>query len=153
MGMHTAPRVLAAAVALAAAASTAPAPAAAAPRAAPASTGAMTIDRTASLAPDGTVTMTGTYRCTVTRPAGLVVVGSNVIQGARYSGIGGSTAVCDGKEHRWRNTARPAHVTYQPGPARADGTLMQFRRDKTGIPLPYFLAVVKEQDITLVTRG
>ncbi|MFI9203437.1 DUF6299 family protein [Streptomyces sp. NPDC053048] len=126
-----------------------PEAAAAAPPERPPNT--FTIDRTARLAPDGTITLTGTYRCTVVaQPAGTVYVGSNIRQGGITHGIGGSVAACDGKEHRWRNSALPYRTRYRPGPARADGTLMQFKKDKSGIPLPHFLAVASERDVTLV---
>ncbi|MCC3778061.1 DUF6299 family protein, partial [Streptomyces sp. UNOB3_S3] len=110
----------------------------------------MTIDPTATLAPDGTVTMTGSYRCTVVEHTGTVFVASNVLQHRRTEGIGGSKAVCDGARHRWRNSARPYGAALRPGPARADGTLLQMSSDRGGIPLPRFLAVVHERDITLV---
>ncbi|MFF4222752.1 DUF6299 family protein [Streptomyces sp. L500] len=124
------------------------APVAAAP--APRSTGAMTIDPTATLAPDGTLTMTGTYRCRVVEHTGTVYVASNVLQHAHTEGIGGSKAVCDGARHRWRNSARPNGASLRPGPARADGTLLQISRDRGGIPLPRFLAVLPEREIKIV---
>ncbi|GHF64309.1 hypothetical protein GCM10010218_52300 [Streptomyces mashuensis] len=112
----------------------------------------MTIDPVVSLAPDGTVTMTGTYRCTLGRPLTTVYIGSNLMQSARTEGIGGSTATCDGRVHRWRNSARPSRAPFQPGPARADGTLMHFRPDHSGIPVPHFLAVTSVRTVTVVAR-
>lgn len=124
------------------------APVAAAP--APRSTGSMTIDPTATLAPDGTLTMSGSYRCTVVEHTGTVFVAANVLQNRRTEGIGGSRAVCDGARHRWRNSARPYGASLRPGPARADGTLLQMSSDRGGIPLPRFLAIAHERGITLV---
>ncbi|MEU7134725.1 DUF6299 family protein [Streptomyces sp. NPDC046261] len=114
----------------------------------------LAIDPVAHIAPDGTITMTGSYRCTLLPgdPTGTVLVATNLMQGGRVTGIGGSAAVCDGNPHRWRNSARPYRAEYRPGPARADGTLMQFRKNKNGILLPRFLAVAKKRDITLATR-
>ncbi|MFF4158413.1 DUF6299 family protein [Streptomyces sp. NPDC001678] len=117
---------------------------------APRSTGSMTIDPSATLAPDGTLTMSGSYRCTVVEHTGTVFVASNVLQNRRTEGIGGSRAVCDGARHRWRNSARPYGASLRPGPARADGTLLQMSSDRGGIPLPRFLTVARERDITLV---
>ncbi|MEU5049515.1 DUF6299 family protein [Streptomyces sp. NPDC021096] len=114
----------------------------------------LTIDPTAHVAPDGTITMTGTYRCLLL-PGGStapVLVASNLMQGGRSSGIGGSRAVCDGDRHTWRNSARPYRAPFRPGPARADGTLMQFKKTKSGILLPHFVAVAGLRDVTLVTR-
>ncbi|GHG77574.1 DUF6299 family protein [Streptomyces griseocarneus] len=111
----------------------------------------LAIDRTGHIAPDGTITLTGTYRCApLAKPAGTVYIGSNIRQSGITSGIGGSIATCDGKEHRWRNDALPYRVTYRAGTARADGMLLQFKKDKHGIPLPHFIAVASERDITLV---
>ncbi|MEU4210243.1 DUF6299 family protein [Streptomyces sp. NPDC026206] len=112
----------------------------------------ITIDRTVHIAPDGTISMTGTYRCTLLRgvPAGTVFVAGNLRQGGRADSIGGSRALCDGDVHKWRNSARPGREEYRPGPARADGTLLQLRKDKHGILLPHFLAVASKRDVTLV---
>lgn len=114
----------------------------------------LAIDPVAHIAPDGTITMTGTYRC-LPPPGGStapVLVASTLMQGGRSSGIGGSRAVCDGDRHTWRNSARPYRAPYRPGPARGDGTLMQFRKNKSGILVPHFLAVASPRDVTLVTR-
>ncbi|GHC64364.1 DUF6299 family protein [Streptomyces cinnamoneus] len=114
----------------------------------------LTIDDTGRIAPDGTITLTGTYRCRLPGglPDGTVLVAANVIQGGHAQGIGGSRATCDGRRHPWRNTARPYRPAFRPGPARADGTLMQFRKNKSGLLLPHFLAVAPEHDVVLVTR-
>ncbi|MFI1969710.1 DUF6299 family protein [Streptomyces cinnamoneus] len=113
---------------------------------------ALTLDKTGAIDHDGTITLTGTYRCAVPRGSGTVFIGSNVVANGRSDGIGGSTATCDGRTHRWRNTARPHEVTYRPGPVRADAVLMQIRRDRGGIPLPRFLSVAGVRTITLVAR-
>ncbi|GAA2426613.1 DUF6299 family protein [Streptomyces glaucus] len=86
----------------------------------------VTVDPTGRIAADGTVTLSGTYRCVT---AGTpVFVGSSVTQPTtlRY-GIGGTRAVCDGKEHRWVNTARVAGRALVAGPARAEATLLELR--------------------------
>ncbi|MFI6207673.1 DUF6299 family protein [Streptomyces sp. NPDC051041] len=83
----------------------------------------VTVDPTGRVAADGTVTLSGTYRCVT---AGIpVFVGSSVAQSTtlRY-GIGGTRAVCDGEEHRWVNTARVAGRALVAGPAHAEVTLL-----------------------------
>ncbi|MEV5430265.1 DUF6299 family protein [Streptomyces sp. NPDC052701] len=110
--------------------------------------GTVTVDPVGRLAPDGGITLTGTYRCTGT--TGPVFVGSTVGQGdstTRY-GIGGTLAVCDGLERRWQNTGRPTPVTLQAGAARAEVTLMELHT-LGGLPLPHFHAT-RHQEILLV---
>lgn len=73
----------------------------------------LTIDQTARLSADGTVTVYGTYRCFDAN--GLVFVGAAISQdpsATRY-GIGGTRAVCDGAYHRWHNsgTVTPNRLT------------------------------------------
>ncbi|MFE5401343.1 DUF6299 family protein [Streptomyces sp. NPDC056580] len=66
----------------------------------------LTVDATGRVAADGTITLTGTYRCAGS--SGPVFVGSSVTQGdpdVKYA-IGGSDAVCDGVEHHWSNSGR-----------------------------------------------
>ncbi|MFD5639146.1 MULTISPECIES: DUF6299 family protein [unclassified Streptomyces] len=107
----------------------------------------LTVDQTATVAADGTVTLSGTYRCT--GASGPVFVSSSVSQSdPRVSqGIGGTTALCDGAEHTWTNTERPAPETLKAGPAHVQATLMEL--SATGLPLPSFHAV-RDQDITVV---
>ncbi|WP_217245849.1 DUF6299 family protein [Streptomyces sp. AC602_WCS936] len=111
-------------------------------------TESVTVDPTGRIAADGTVTLSGTYRCT--GGTGPVYVSSTVSQSdpsVRY-GVGGTRAVCDGLEHRWVNTGTPDSVTLKPGAAHVEATLMELRF--TGIvPLPSFHAR-HGQDVTLV---
>ncbi|MEV5353802.1 DUF6299 family protein [Streptomyces sp. NPDC086081] len=107
----------------------------------------VTVDAVAGVAADGTVTLSGTYRCASS--SGPVFVSSSVRQGistTRY-GVGGTRAVCDGAVHRWVNTGRPAPGVLVPGAAHVEATLMELRTF-SGLPLPTFHAVT-EQDITL----
>ncbi|WP_328493380.1 DUF6299 family protein [Streptomyces sp. NBC_00414] len=121
----------------------------------------VTVDPTARLAADGTVTLSGTYRCT--GGTGPVFISSSLSQdrpslsqdssslspgGSNVrKGIGSTTAVCDGAEHRWVNTERTDPGRFEPGAAKVEATLMELR--STGLPLPMFHAA-KEQDVTLV---
>ncbi|MFJ2257230.1 DUF6299 family protein [Streptomyces sp. NPDC087844] len=121
----------------------------------------VTVDPTARLAADGTVTLSGTYRCKGS--TGPVLVSSSLSQdkpslGQDSSslslgrsnvrkGIGSTTAVCDGAEHRWTNTEPTDPGRFEPGAAKVEATLMELR--SSGLPLPMFHAV-KEQNVTLV---
>lgn len=107
----------------------------------------VTVDPTARLTADGTVTLSGTYRCTGGR--GPVFVSSSLSQVGVTSGtdVGGTTAVCDGAEHRWTNTDRTEPGRFEPGAAKVEATLLELRSD--GLPLPLFHAA-REQDVTLV---
>ncbi|MGN3960218.1 DUF6299 family protein [Streptomyces sp. WAC8370] len=107
----------------------------------------VTVDPVGRIAADGSVTLTGTYRCT--GGTGPVFVSSSVSQSdpsVRY-GVGGTRAVCDGLEHRWANTGTPDQVVLKPGAAQVEATLMELR--PMGIvPLPSFHAR-QTQDVTL----
>ncbi|WP_329302094.1 DUF6299 family protein [Streptomyces sp. NBC_00659] len=106
----------------------------------------VTVDPTATVEADGTITLSGTYRCT--SAAGPVFVSSTVSQGdPRVSRpIGGSSAVCDGAEHRWSNSEKRAPRFLVPGPARVEATV--FDLSATGLPLPSVHAT-REQGITV----
>lgn len=109
----------------------------------------VTVDATGHLGADGTVTLSGTYRCL--GGTGPVLVSSSVSQGdprIRY-GIGGSAAVCDGAEHRWTNSEKRTPGTLAPGAAHVEATLMELSPALGGLPLPLFHAV-QQQDITLM---
>ncbi len=110
-------------------------------------TESVTIDPTGRIAADGTLTLSGTYRCAPS--TGAVFVSSSVSQSdpsVRY-GVGGTRAVCDGLEHRWVNTGTPSDNALKPGAARAEATLMELRSAGI-IPLPTFHAR-HAQDVTL----
>jgi len=108
----------------------------------------VTVDPTGTLTPDGTITLSGTYRCL--SGTGPVFVSSSVSQGdprVRH-GIGGTSAVCDGAEHRWANSeTRKDALT--PGAAHVEATLMELSGG--GLPMPVFHAS-RQQDVTL-TEG
>jgi hypothetical protein len=115
--------------------------------AAPTPDDAVTVDSVGRITADGTVTLSGTYRCQGS--SGPVFVSSSVSQGAsttRY-GIGGTRAVCDGAQHRWVNTGRPTPGALVPGAAHVEATLMELRTF-SGLPLPHFHAV-QDRAVTL----
>ena len=107
----------------------------------------VTVDPTGRIAPDGTVTLSGTYRCLGN--SGAAFVSSSVVQGdspVRH-GIGGTRAVCDGVEHAWENSGKPSSDPLTPGTAQVEATVMELSA-QGGLPLPRFHATHR-QDITL----
>jgi hypothetical protein len=136
-----APAATAAALPAAAATATAAAPAADEP------SETVTVDPTGRIAPDGTVTLSGSYRCTP--GTGPVFVSSSLSQSdprVRH-GIGGSGARCDGAEHRWQNSGTVSAESLAAGTAHAWATLMELRPSGM-LPLPSFHAVT-DQDVML----
>ncbi|RRQ81901.1 hypothetical protein CQW39_01040 [Streptomyces griseofuscus] len=110
----------------------------------------VTVDTVGRLAADGTVTLTGTYRCTGS--TGPVFVTSALSQRdprVRH-GIGGTVARCDGTTHTWSNSGQVSGETLTPGTAHVQATVMELRPVGL-VPLPVFHATA-DQDITLV-RG
>ncbi|MFJ8781538.1 DUF6299 family protein [Streptomyces sp. NPDC102476] len=108
---------------------------------------AVTVGPVGRVAEDGTVTLSGTYRCTDS--TGPVFVSSSVSQSSPLvrQSIGGTRAVCDGVEHSWVNTGRPGSEDLEPGQAHVEATLMELS-PVGGLPLPRFHAAA-QQDITL----
>ncbi|OQR62980.1 hypothetical protein B6E66_16455 [Streptomyces maremycinicus] len=110
-------------------------------------TESVTVDSVGTIAADGTVTLSGTYRCLGN--TGPVFVSSSVGQGSGKvrHGIGGTRAVCDGAEHTWKNTGKATPADLEPGTAHVEATLMELR-PQGSLPLPRFHAA-QERDITL----
>ncbi|MFD3926629.1 DUF6299 family protein [Streptomyces sp. NPDC058614] len=108
----------------------------------------VTVDPTGRVAADGTITLSGTYRCLSS--SGPVFVSSSVSQGDPRvrQGIGGTSAVCDGAVHPWTNSEKRTPGTLTPGAAHVEATLMELSPGPGGLPLPNFHAR-QEQDITL----
>ncbi|MBX9360966.1 DUF6299 family protein [Streptomyces sp. WAC04114] len=114
---------------------------------APAPTGTVTVDAVGRITVDGTVTLSGTYRCVSS--SGPVFVSSSVSQGVsttRY-GVGGTRAVCDGADHRWVNTGQVTPGALVAGAARVEATLMELRTF-SDLPLHSF-HTVQGQNVTL----
>ncbi|MFD3497403.1 DUF6299 family protein [Streptomyces sp. NPDC058676] len=108
----------------------------------------VTVDPRGRIASDGTVTLSGTYRCT--GATGPVFVSSAVGRhpSSAGEGIGGTRAVCDGLEHTWANTGKPSTRSLQAGPAYVEATLMELRPEG-GLLLPHVHAT-RQQDVTLI---
>ncbi|CAM5387997.1 DUF6299 family protein [Streptomyces canus] len=121
--------------------------AAPAPPASAAPSDTVTIGSVGRIAEDGTVTLSGTYRCADS--TGPVFVSSSVSQSSPLlrQGIGGTRAVCDGVEHSWENTGKPGSDALEPGRAHVEATLMELSPEG-GLPLPLFHAAA-QQDVTL----
>ncbi|MGW3661594.1 DUF6299 family protein [Streptomyces sp. NPDC005141] len=109
----------------------------------------VTVDPTGTVAADGTITLSGTYRCTGSD--GPVFVSSSVYQGEPRVGlgVGGSSALCDGADHRWSNSEKRAPDTLAPGAAHVEAAILEL--SGSGLPLPTIHAR-KEQDVT-IARG
>ncbi len=107
----------------------------------------ITVDPVGRIASDGTVTLSGTYRCTGS--TGPVLVSSSVSQSdpGLQHGIGGSVAQCDGAEHRWEHSGKASPEVLKAGAARVEATLTELRPSGI-IVLPSFHAV-SHQDIEL----
>ncbi|MEV5982649.1 DUF6299 family protein [Streptomyces sp. NPDC052114] len=99
----------------------------------------LTVNGAGTVADDGTVTLSGTYRCLPDGTPGPVFVSSTLAQGDRTNGIGGTAAVCDGRVHEWTNSSRLKEDAYEPGEAAVRAHLMKLST-KSGLPMPQPLA-------------
>ncbi|WP_308039659.1 DUF6299 family protein [Streptomyces sp. PSKA30] len=112
--------------------------------------GMVTVDRTGRVAADGTVTLSGTYRCS--GATGPVYIGSSVQQTSNSSSdrhsFGGTRAECDGETHRWENTQQLSPGAVEPGEARVEATIVELNSE-SGMPGPVFHAS-QQEDVTLV---
>jgi len=103
---------------------------------------------TGGIAKDGTVTLTGTYRCEPSSGPGTVV-NSSVTDGTDTSSVGGSVpATCDGEVHTWTATGRP-YLPVGAGPVRAEASLIHLSWQGSLIPQTDVLAN-QPQTVTLV---
>ncbi|MBY8338920.1 DUF6299 family protein [Streptomyces spinosirectus] len=131
------------------------APASAAPHRAADVKETVTVDPTGRIADDGTVTLTGTYRCVDS--TGPAFVSSNIRTTSTNSatspssvtvvqGVGGTMAVCDGATHRWENSSTPSPEV-KPGKVSVEATVTELEFHGI-LPLPRFHAV-QRHDVTL----
>ncbi|KPI10518.1 hypothetical protein OK074_0153 [Actinobacteria bacterium OK074] len=108
----------------------------------------VTVDHYGTVTADGTITLSGSYRCL--GAGGPVFVSSSVAQHdprVRH-GVGGTRAVCDGAVHHWANS-ETRKGAYRPGEAHVEATLMEVSGH--GLPVPHFLAA-REGEVVL-TEG
>ncbi|MFE0131456.1 DUF6299 family protein [Streptomyces sp. NPDC059037] len=101
----------------------------------------LTVNGTGTIAADGIVTLSGTYRCLPDDTPGPVFVGSTLVQGNESTGIGGTHAVCDGKVRAWTNTSRGTDTgsRYERGEVTVRAHLLKLDT-KSGLPMPHLLA-------------
>ena len=121
--------------------------AAAPPEASAAPSETVTVDSVGRIA-GNSVTLSGTYRCT--DATGSVYISSAVHQGpsAESHSIGGTQAVCDGREHRWENTGNVPDGALKAGEARVEATILEM--SPSGVLLVPTFHAVQYQDVTLV---
>ncbi|WP_431044616.1 DUF6299 family protein [Streptomyces sp. P1-3] len=112
----------------------------------------LTIDPRGYLGPNGSVRLSGTYRCVKGGAVGLTFISSTLEQGDQQRGIGGTAADCDGKMHRWTNTDSAAWLVgeaYTPGKAQVKATILRLSME-SGLPLPDVLTA-ERQGVQLVS--
>jgi hypothetical protein len=97
----------------------------------------VSIDPDGRVAKDGTITLTGTYRCSP-RGSGSVLIGSKALQGANRAELDGSAATCDNRSHTWRGTGDAPGVRLVPGAATAEAHLVHLDTAR-GLPFPVIL--------------
>ncbi|QMU71152.1 DUF6299 family protein [Streptacidiphilus sp. P02-A3a] len=111
----------------------------------------VTVAPSGGIAKDGTVTLTGTYRCDSSVGYGTVV---NVLvtDGSNTSSVGSSRLVsCDGAEHTWTAIGQP-YQSVAAGPIRVEATLIHLSWQGSLIPRTDVLAD-QQQTSTLVPRS
>ncbi|MGW2565282.1 DUF6299 family protein [Streptomyces sp. NPDC001537] len=101
----------------------------------------VTVDPTGHISADGTVTLSGTYRCTDSTGAAFISSSVSTTKASAthgtstlIQGIGGTVAVCDGVTHRWENTSRPSPAI-GPGKVSVEATVAELRFEGI-LPLP-----------------
>ncbi|WP_406337618.1 DUF6299 family protein [Streptomyces sp. NBC_01620] len=108
---------------------------------------------TGTVSRDGTVTLSGTYRCSSLSGPGPVFVSSTVGAGEMRRGIGGTVATCDGVEHTWVNQDKPVHGSLMaPGPAEVEATLVHLDT-RSGLPMPSIIATDRHEIELRPARG
>lgn len=109
----------------------------------------VTINSTGQVTEDGTITLSGTYRCSTNRP-GPVFIGSKVTQGDARADVGGTLATCDGRNHTWRNSGQ-TDAEFVAAAARGEATLLQLDFSGGLIPFPRVLGT-DQRDLKLQER-
>ncbi|WP_030207096.1 DUF6299 family protein [Streptomyces sp. NRRL S-87] len=119
------------------------------PATAAAFSGEISVRDQVHIAQDGTVTLSGTYRCSGASPLRGVFVSSSLVQDGTQLGFGGTDAVCDGAEHAWEssgpvNPLGDVDLGFHGGPAQVDAHLMTLESSGGWLPLPHALAGGRE---------
>jgi len=111
----------------------------------------VTVSRVGYVSSNGTVALSGTYRCLrdgAAIPRADILV--TLTQGQVRFGLGGGPALCDGLIHSWAVQESPG-VNFVPGPALVESSLLRFDAGQQLVPLPR-TAAVGERAITLEAR-
>ncbi|MEU6862684.1 DUF6299 family protein [Streptomyces sp. NPDC046876] len=119
-------------MALAALSALAAAAAFTAPATAASHNSAISVQPYAHIGEDGTITLSGTYRCNAGSPTGATQISATVVQEETHLTTSAGEAVCDGAEHEWQSTGRlpqslglPGDV--HPGAARFEARIQEVR--------------------------
>jgi hypothetical protein len=100
---------------------------------------------------DGTVALSGTYRCSP-EWADQTVVNSALVTGSSSSSVGDSApAVCDGREHSWSNQGRP-YLGASSGPATVEVSLVHLHWTSSSFVPEIQTVADQRQDVTLASR-
>ncbi|WP_326777691.1 DUF6299 family protein [Streptomyces sp. NBC_01445] len=98
--------------------------------------GSISAHRLARIAPGGTLTLCGTYRCETSSSARAVFVSSNLVQDNKRLGFGGTEARCGGQEHERSSSGLVdglMDLGFHEGRAAVDAHLMTLESDG-GLP-------------------
>ncbi|MCB5166361.1 DUF6299 family protein [Streptomyces bambusae] len=113
--------------------------------------GTVFVDPHARISPDGTLTLSGAYRCTDPSPSRTVFLSSSLKQDGQQLGFNSPEVVCDGAEHPWQ-TSGPADglglVRFHEGEATVSARLLTLE-DEGGLPSPRTL-VDHEEPVEIV---
>ncbi|MEU2394839.1 DUF6299 family protein [Streptomyces sp. NPDC007369] len=87
---------------------------------------AISVQSEAYIGKDGTLTLSGSYRCEQPSPKGTTQIKATLVQDGVHLGIGAGEAVCDGRDHDWH---AHASLSWTPqvhaGPAKATAELQE----------------------------
>ncbi|MCF3180979.1 MULTISPECIES: DUF6299 family protein [Streptomyces] len=102
----------------------------------------------ARITPDGSVVLSGAYRCELSPTSGAVQIKATVVQDGTRLSIGAGEVFCDGRVHAWEAVS-PLTAGLHPGSAHAVAELQEIHM--AGL-MPRALSTVAEdqQDIEVV---
>ncbi|MGC0419116.1 hypothetical protein ABIA38_004637 [Embleya sp. AB8] len=107
----------------------------------------VSIDSTVWAAGDGTLTVSGTYRCAPVH-TGRVLVGGSVDQAAHHAAMTGTVATCDGNEHAWR-TGEKQSIPFLPGTATGDASMLELQARDGLVPVATHVLATDSHDVEI----